>query len=241
MVRIFSVKIPQGSTVNYEDVLELLSEERREKTLRYRREEDRVRSVLAEALIRTLLLREHNWDNRSLRFAVNPYGKPYLADRPECQFNLSHAGDYVLCAIDRKPLGIDVEEIKPIDLSIASRFFAPAESQAIEQMQEGMRLDHFFQMWTAKESYIKFRGTGLSMPLNAFSLQISGGRIELAEQEDSPASQVDCYFKPYHISDGYKVTLCSESSDHPQEIQSIDCVELFREFRERSGEGYVTR
>ncbi|MHA6532883.1 4'-phosphopantetheinyl transferase family protein [Paenibacillus sp. BAC0078] len=241
MVRIFSVKIPEASTVNVQEVLDLLSEERRERTLRYRREEDRIRSVLAEALIRTLLIKEHNMDNRSLRFAVNQYGKPYLADLPGCQFNLTHAGDYVLCAIDQKPLGIDVEEIKPIDLSIASRFFAPGESQEIERMPEDRRLDHFYQLWTAKESYIKFRGTGLSMPLNSFSLQISGGRIELVEQGDSPVAQVECYFKPFHLSSDYKVTLCSESPNHPKEIQSIDCYELLREFRERSGESYTTR
>ncbi|WP_019913345.1 4'-phosphopantetheinyl transferase family protein [Paenibacillus sp. HW567] len=235
MVRIFSVKIPKASTVNYEEVLDLLSEERRLRTLRYRRKEDRIRSVLGETLIRTLLIREHHLDNRSLRFAVNRYGKPYLADLPDCQFNLSHAGDYVMCAIDQKPLGIDVEEIKPMDLSIASRFFAPCENQEILRMPEDRRLDHFYQLWTAKESYIKFKGSGLSMPLNSFCLQISDGCIELVEQEGSPAAQAECYFKPFHISVDYKVTLCSESPNHPKEIQNIDCHELLREFRERSG------
>ncbi|WP_379155579.1 4'-phosphopantetheinyl transferase family protein [Paenibacillus sp. sgz5001063] len=240
MVRIFSVKIPKACTVNVQEVMNLLSEERRQRTLRFRRKEDRIRSVLAEALIRTLLIREHRLDNRSLRFAVNRYGKPYLADLPDCQFNLSHAGDYVLCAIDQKPLGIDVEEIKPIDLSIASRFFTPGENQEIQRMPEDRRLDHFYQLWTAKESYIKFKGTGLSMPLNSFSLHISAERIELVEQDGSPVAQVECYFKSFHLSANYKVTLCSESPHYPKEIQNIDCQELLREFRERSGESYAT-
>lgn len=240
MVQIFGVKIPKASTVNYQEVLNFLSEERRQRTLRYRRKEDRIRSVLTETLIRTLLIREYGLNNGSLRFAVNRYGKPYLADLPDFHFNLSHAGDYILCAIDQKPLGIDVEQIKPIDLSIASRFFATDENQEILRIPEDRRLDYFYQLWTAKESYIKFKGGGLSMPLNSFSLHISAGCIELVEQRGFPLDQVECYFKPFHLSADYKVTVCSESPYHPSEIKNIDCQELLIEFRERSGESYAT-
>lgn len=56
-------------------------------------------------------------------FETEGNGKPVVRHIPSFHFNLSHSGDWVVCAIDDAPVGIDIEEIKPIDLAIAKRFF----------------------------------------------------------------------------------------------------------------------
>lgn len=56
-------------------------------------------------------------------FQTEGNGKPVVRHIPSFHFNLSHSGDWVVCAIDDAPVGIDIEEIKPIDLAIAKRFF----------------------------------------------------------------------------------------------------------------------
>ncbi|SEO26656.1 4'-phosphopantetheinyl transferase [Paenibacillus sophorae] len=241
LVGIYGVKIPKSPGTDYHEVLNRLSEERRNRTLRFSRKDDRIRSVVAEALIRTLFLREHRVDNESLRFTVNRYGKPFLVAYPDYHYNLSHSGDYVLCAVDQHPIGIDIEEIKPIDLTIADRFFSGRENKEIKEIPEDRRNDYFYQLWTAKESYIKFRGKGLSMPLNSFSIRIDDNGIELSEKDGFPVKEPDCYFKAFHLFPQYKVTLCSENPNHPEEIQRIDCLELFKEFVEVSGGNYATR
>ncbi|MHB8170251.1 MAG: 4'-phosphopantetheinyl transferase family protein [Thermincolia bacterium] len=43
------------------------------------------------------------------------------------QFNISHSGDLVVCAVDYQPVGIDVELIDKPHLEVAERFFTRDE------------------------------------------------------------------------------------------------------------------
>lgn len=82
-----------------------------------------------------------------------PRGKPYLDGVPFC-FNLSHSGDYVVCALSDAPVGVDIEKIVPISLKVMRRFFSPSILSPIEQMR----------LWTRYESYGKMTGTGIPYP-----------------------------------------------------------------------------
>ena len=42
------------------------------------------------------------------------HGKPFLLEHPQIQFNISHCKNAVLCGIGSKPLGVDVETIRPM-------------------------------------------------------------------------------------------------------------------------------
>ena len=59
-----------------------------------------------------------------------------------------------------KPVGIDVEKIKDINIKIADRFFSKEESGRFIQKEESERLKYFFDLWTLKESYIKAETEG---------------------------------------------------------------------------------
>ena len=58
-------------------------------------------------------------------------GKPYLRDAAAA-FNLSHAGDFALCAVGTGELGCDIERVRPLKGNIAGRFFHPREAAFIE-------------------------------------------------------------------------------------------------------------
>lgn len=68
---------------------------------------------------------------KQLELTVNEFGKPFIMGKPRVQFNLSHAENYIVCAISDEPVGIDVEIMKPIDLEIAERFFTSDETEYI--------------------------------------------------------------------------------------------------------------
>nr|WP_084787523.1 hypothetical protein [Anaerobacillus alkalidiazotrophicus] len=51
-------------------------------------------------------------------------------------FNVSHSGNWVVCATDNQPIGIDIEEIKPIDFQIVYSFFSETEIRDIEEKTE---------------------------------------------------------------------------------------------------------
>src|SRR5262249_50795126 len=90
-------------------------------------------------------------------------------------------------------VGVDVEHVnrRLVGLELAERFFAPVEVAALRALAEENRGEHFFAYWTLKEAYIKARGLGLSLPLDAFAFQLDPGcpRITFTERiADNPSA-----------------------------------------------------
>ena len=111
------------------------------------------------------------------RFAANAYGKPFISNPSygHLQFNLSHTKGLIACAVSNgKPVGIDVEQCKPLeDIESLCRYaFSPRESADVLALPVGeQQMQRFFTYWTLKEAYLKARGMGLSLPLQQFSMQ----------------------------------------------------------------------
>jgi 4'-phosphopantetheinyl transferase len=94
-------------------------------------------------------------------------GKPYWPDGPH--FNLSHSGRYAALAWQyQDEVGLDLEDThREVDFSeLGQRFFARSEAALLRQSSHPRRL--FFEIWTAKEAYIKAIGSGLHHPLDQF-------------------------------------------------------------------------
>lgn len=95
----------------------------------------------------------------TLRYGRDDYGKPFLEDHPEIQFNISHCKTCVACAIGREPVGIDVERRFPWKEALARRVCHPAEWEWVMEGQDSAaRLN---LIWSRKESYLKCIGTGI--------------------------------------------------------------------------------
>ena len=116
-------------------------------------------SLCAEWLVRTMLEEYTGRPAESFPILRAPHGKPYTPDGPE--FNLSHSGKWLVCAVGDQPLGVDIEAIKPRNLRIAERFFTQREQEFLAPDQEDALL-RFLQIWTAKEAYFKALGTGIT-------------------------------------------------------------------------------
>ena len=162
----------------YLNLLQAASLEKQDKIKKFRYFADRQRSLLGDVLVKTLIQEKTNLDIDEIFFATNVYGKPFCVNVPQLQFNISHAGRYVTCAVDEHPIGIDVELIKPIDFKIVKRFFSDDEKAYIFTQPEEKRLLCFYQIWTMKESYIKYDGRGLNIPLQSFSV-LSPSRTDI--------------------------------------------------------------
>lgn len=95
------------------------------------------------------------------------HGKPYLADG-SCHFNLTHSEEVAALAVGTHELGLDIEDRRrKVDFyALGRRFFAPPEALELERSPDPRTL--FFEIWTAKEAYIKALGDGLTHPLDQF-------------------------------------------------------------------------
>ncbi|MCQ2354886.1 MAG: 4'-phosphopantetheinyl transferase superfamily protein [Clostridia bacterium] len=175
-----------------------VSEERRKKTDRYRRDTDKFLSLGAEILL-LYALRTAGFSG-SPEFFSEKNGKPYLYGGP--YFNLSHSGNISICAVSPFEIGCDIERITDADVNLAKRFFHPDEYGAVLSSEAGEeRNSLFFRLWTMKESFLKATGLGLTVPLDSFSVD--------------PDSYVTFYrgkeyfFTESGIVPGYKCSVCT--------------------------------
>ena len=135
----------------------------------------RRRFVAARALLRRLLAAYLGADPGGIELAYGRRGKPRLAGQHAhvglC-FNISHSGDWVLVAVGKSPLGIDLERLRPVrdSAALAARFFAPGEHHTLRALPDRQKQWAFFACWTRKEAYIKALGEGLTRSLKSFEV-----------------------------------------------------------------------
>mgnify|MGYP000710573373 CR=1 FL=1 len=145
--------------------------------------ETRFDYLLSRALLRTVLAGYLDCDPASLEFDRSEYGKPRLTGEfsPLC-FNISLTEGLVLCAVSTGArLGADVEfhghERSMLD--VVDQYFSALEIAELNRLPPGKQRQGFFRYWTLKESLIKARGEGLSVPLDSFSFRTSEGTAKL--------------------------------------------------------------
>lgn len=161
-----------------DSLLSVLSDEERRRVSRYRRVEDRRRSIVARSTLRLLLGQYLNLPAQEVDLAQRPGGKPCLAaglSTTQLEFNISDAHDLVALAFTiGSPVGVDVEHVeRRVDSeAVAARFFAPGEVAALRRLQGEQRRLAFFRCWTRKEAFLKATGEGLRGGLESFEVQV---------------------------------------------------------------------
>lgn len=106
--------------------------------------------------------------------AYNPHGKPYFLSNCEIFFNISHSSNYVVCTIGNRPVGIDIEKCRKCRQNLAKRFFAPSETEWIEERDCDER---FTRIWTLKEAYGKAVGQGVLDILGEIVYRLDKGKM----------------------------------------------------------------
>jgi 4'-phosphopantetheinyl transferase len=177
----------------------LLTEAERSQEARFHFAADRHRYRITRALLRATLSRYADIPPERWAFVPNAHGRPAISNdcaeaRAIC-FNLSHSRGLVVLAVCRGgELGIDTEDAlaRRPPLEIADRFFAPAEVASLRALPAEQQTERFFQYWTLKESYIKARGLGLSLPLDRFAFHFAAAnRVQLTidrQLQDEPGN-----------------------------------------------------
>lgn len=218
MMKIFASKVVNFNDGQYQYYVQSLSPKRRVIINNYKQHEDACR-----ALTSVLLLKQIIKDHLGVEFSdsivdYNNYGKAFLPDFPFFHFNISHSGQWVVCAIDETPIGIDIEQVQPIDyIGIARDCFCIEEYHELLSKSGSELGNYFYSLWTAKESYIKALGKGLSVPLDSFAIKIKENRV-CVKAKNPHSGNRKMFFKQYDVINNYKLTVCAEHFCFPEEI-----------------------
>lgn len=162
----------------------LLDEEEADRFLRFHFDRDRGRFALSHANMRRILGAYLGQSPESIRFVSNRYGKPELAGEQArgsallkpLRFNLSHSQSVGLLALAPGiEVGVDVEDIRPIEPEVARSTFSTAELSDLARLDGDAWLGGFYHCWTRKEAIVKAEGVGLSLPLTAFDVSLAPG------------------------------------------------------------------
>ncbi len=123
----------------------------------------------------------------SFEIYKNQHGKPFLKGKDGFYFNISHTDGMTVLAVSDSEVGVDVERVKKANFKIAKRYFLPNEAQYIGD--DDIR---FFEVWTKKEAFLKYKGTGLSGGLKGVNVFDCRPNIET------------------FFIDGYVISVCCE-------------------------------
>lgn len=196
----------------------LLTEEESAQQQRFYFDKDRHRYLVTRAMVRTVLSRYAPIESAAWRFSKGSHGRPAIEnDHPAARalyFNLSHTDGLIMLGVTRgQELGVDTENLqrRPVSIDVADRFFSSEEVAELHATAVAAQHERFFHYWTLKESYIKARGLGLSIPLDQFGFHFpSRTDVQIrmdATLGDSPARWRFWQMRP---APDYMAALCVE-------------------------------
>jgi 4'-phosphopantetheinyl transferase len=169
----------------------VLADDERERARRFGAGLHRDRYVAGRGQLRVLLGGYLGLEPGSVGFAYGEHGKPAVAGGRGLDFNMARCGALAVVAVTAGlPVGIDVERVRPgiADASVAEHFFAPAEVAALRRLPGAARDRAFLACWTRKEAFLKGKGSGVSVTLDAFCVTLAPNEEPAVVRSDLSAS-----------------------------------------------------
>ena len=154
-----------------------------------------------------------NWpetEKEPFHYIAAPGGKPRLEGHPEIHFNISHCAACVACALGDAPVGIDVENRFPWKESLAARICHPLERERLRKLEPEEQEQWLNRIWSRKESYLKYLGTGIRRDLREFQVWEEEERQESACQKHRIDGET-CFFRETQNS-LYTLTVCGREA-----------------------------
>ena len=186
------------------NALPYLDDKRRSRIRRLRVPLKRAQCVAAGLLLTKVLGK--NGEAPLLAYGEN--GKPYLAEQADTHFSITHSDKWVFLAVADCEIGIDTQAPRRVCPRLAARSTSPEELSWVKENTE----PNFTRLWTMKEAYLKYTGTGLTVPIRSVTLTTPP-----AEGYDE---QNKCYWSLLSY-DGIPLSICSAKSMENIRIETI--------------------
>ena len=232
MVRAYLLNRKELENIPYDEAM--LTEGRREKIAKVKREDDKQLSAAVELLLihalkqldpeiaLPLRITEEESGNLLLDSKVKGYEKLF--------FNLSHSKDYAICAVCDSPVGVDIETIKMKEVAHMDRILHEKEYQIlgfITNAEEKKR--YFYECWVSKESYLKNLGCGLSVRPSKFMVdedQLVTEETGLEQRYVHVYHSAEIKNADWHFDASYRMAICTKKKDPDVEVKILHAEDL---------------
>lgn len=198
------ININDISEEEYFHAISLMSDERKLTVARKKKQSDRNLSIAGEMLARKCISASTGCNPDDITFARDENGKPY-AQSIDVYFNISHSGEYAVCAASSNPVGIDVEQIRPVNTGLSKKFCTEKESDYVfekenDEQETCLRL---ISLWTLKEAYFKCIGTGISRDLKVVEFFVTENSVICSDADYTAALDFS--------TNGYVIAICEKT------------------------------
>ncbi len=226
--RIYAMNIT-GKDYMDEAYAPYLTKARKTEAQKRRKTRDRQLCLAAEVLLNLSLELAGIGMSLPAVYQRNPYGKPYLTEHEGIHVNWSHSGDWVICAISDREVGIDLQDNRrePGE-ALIRRMLQPEELSYYEKVPDEQKRRIFYEYWTVKESFLKAVGTGFHMPLDNFYVRMEDENPQIVQRAGEKS--YICRLLDF-ADDGYTASLCVEKETARKGMhrvikeQSMECIQ----------------
>jgi 4'-phosphopantetheinyl transferase len=124
--------------------------------------------VASRGLLRAVLTAESRGvvAPKTWTFAAGSHGKPHVASPAGIgmQFSVSYTTTLIAIAVSQKfEIGVDIEAVPATLAEVPWQVLTPAERHYLRTLPEARQFAEFLNIWTIKEAYTKYLGTGASL------------------------------------------------------------------------------
>lgn len=127
-------------------------------------------SILSRLLLQYALFIECGIE-KIPQLVYNQHGKPFFRELPNICFNISNCKKGILCGISAFDIGVDIQDYVTYKRDLAQCCLAKKERVMVERSSY---VDNSFtELWTLKESYGKFKGTGILYDMSSTGFKLN--------------------------------------------------------------------
>ena len=226
MIKVFVVQLEEAEyTPEFMDILlQYLPEEGKSRVRNRLNATSKLQTVAGELLARYSVGQFLGKADQEISLVFGEKGKPHIANLKNIHFNISHSGQYVVCAVAQDEIGIDVERVRKVNLRIAERFFSEPEINDLMARNEEDRMQYFITLWTIKESYLKAIGRGLTQHLNSFTICKNDDSYLLTGNQEAEGFGIETH----ELSTDYMMAVCAPLPYSPCNINHVSLEDIIK-------------
>lgn len=166
------IDIREVSEAELMETFDNMNEKRKERCLRYKYDDDKRRMLAGEYLAKSLAKEFFGASEEDISLINLESGQPEISSKGRKLYvSISHSGCFAAAAVSLAPVGIDIEVIRDVPEGVVRKAFSAEEADFVRSAEsEEEKKQRFLRIWTAKEAYLKLKGTGLKGLEEAFVL-----------------------------------------------------------------------